>query len=112
VSGTCCYCSKRSSAAYHLRRHLREPQRGGRGPLQRGSGTQPCQVGRQPGPQPPRTCTMLGAGCTLTSGANGVAFAIPIGAAIPLSAAITASAANLILHLPKKAYRWLASVSF
>jgi len=45
---------------------------------------------------------MLGAACTLTSGANGVAFAIPIGAAIPLSVAITASAANFILHLPQK----------
>ena len=97
--------AKRSRPAYHPRRHLREPQRGGLGPLQRGSGTQPLQVGRQPGPQPPQICTMLGAGCTATLGANGIAFAIPISAAIPLSAPITASAANFILDLPQKGYR-------
>jgi hypothetical protein len=80
-------------AYYHRRRQLRERQRR--------SGTQPRQVGRQPGPQPPRTCTMLGAACAATPCANGVAFAVPVAIAATLTTPITASVANFILLLPQ-----------
>jgi hypothetical protein len=74
----------------------RERQRGpGR---QWGSRTQPRLVGRQPGPQPPRTCTMSGTACTATPPASGVAFAVPgpMAAAATLTAPNTASVANFI----------------
>jgi hypothetical protein len=63
---------------------------------------QPRQVGRQPGPQPPRTCTISGAACATTPGGNGVAFAASIAVAATLTAPITASVANFILLLPQK----------